>query len=184
MSAVRCFPAAREARVVLGYDGDSGGIARGRNSRESRPEASTSQPFAAVARRGYCGVIPSARVADGRPSQSSARRSRISFSSPAAYRAHAQTVRKAGTPREKHGRNSAVMNGFRRRKEKGEWANLHGRCGELGEGTQSSHVGTKHEREESNHVRQFWGLAALPGAHSYRAKSAAPAPATPASLLQ
>ena len=29
----------------------------------------------------------------------------------------------------------------------------------------SSHVG-KHEREESNPVRQFWRLAALPGAHS------------------
>ena len=31
---------------------------------------------------------------------------------------------------------------------------------------QSSHVGDKHEREESNPVRQFWRLAALPGAHS------------------
>ena len=31
--------------------------------------------------------------------------------------------------------------------------------------SQSSHVG-KHEREESNPVRQFWRLPALPGAHS------------------
>jgi len=30
----------------------------------------------------------------------------------------------------------------------------------------SSHVG-KHEREDLNPVRQFWRLAALPGAHSY-----------------
>jgi hypothetical protein len=31
---------------------------------------------------------------------------------------------------------------------------------------QSSHVGDKHEREESNPVEQFWRLPALPGAHS------------------
>ena len=31
---------------------------------------------------------------------------------------------------------------------------------------QSSHVGIKHEREESNPVEQFWRLPALPGAHS------------------
>ena len=38
--------------------------------------------------------------------------------------------------------------------------------------SQSSHVGKhtqKHEREESNPVRQFWRLAALPGAHSCEA---------------
>ena len=29
-----------------------------------------------------------------------------------------------------------------------------------------SHVGDKHEREESNLVEQFWRLPALPGAHS------------------
>ena len=33
--------------------------------------------------------------------------------------------------------------------------------------TQSSHVGIKHERKESNPVRQLWKLAALPGAHSH-----------------
>ena len=32
----------------------------------------------------------------------------------------------------------------------------------------SSHVG-KHEREESNPVRQLWRLTALPGAHSCKA---------------
>ena len=32
--------------------------------------------------------------------------------------------------------------------------------------SQSSHVGNKHERKESNPVRQVWKLAALPGAHS------------------
>ncbi len=32
--------------------------------------------------------------------------------------------------------------------------------------SQSSHVGNKHECEESNPVRQFWRLPALPGAHS------------------
>jgi hypothetical protein len=31
----------------------------------------------------------------------------------------------------------------------------------------SSHVGRKHERKESNPVRQVWKLAALPGAHSH-----------------
>jgi hypothetical protein len=36
--------------------------------------------------------------------------------------------------------------------------------------SQSSHVGIKHEREESNPVRQFWRLAALPGAHSCNGK--------------
>ena len=30
----------------------------------------------------------------------------------------------------------------------------------------SSHVGDMHEREESNPVKQFWRLPALPGAHS------------------
>ena len=34
--------------------------------------------------------------------------------------------------------------------------------------SQSSHVG-KHEREESNPVRQLWRLTALPGAHSCKA---------------
>jgi hypothetical protein len=33
----------------------------------------------------------------------------------------------------------------------------------------SSHVGDKHEREESNPVKQFWRLPALPGAHSCNA---------------
>src|SRR5262249_33458539 len=37
--------------------------------------------------------------------------------------------------------------------------------------SQSSHVG-KHEREESNPVRQLWRLTALPGAHSYKAHGA------------
>src|SRR5436853_393397 len=34
----------------------------------------------------------------------------------------------------------------------------------------SSHVGDKHEREESNPVEQFWRLPALPGAHSCKSK--------------
>ena len=34
----------------------------------------------------------------------------------------------------------------------------------------SSHVGDKHEREESNPVEQFWRLPALPGAHSCGSK--------------
>ena len=36
--------------------------------------------------------------------------------------------------------------------------------------SQSSHVGNKHERKESNPVRQVWKLAALPGAHSCSCK--------------
>ena len=40
--------------------------------------------------------------------------------------------------------------------------------------SQSSHVGNKHEREESNPVRQFWRLTALPGAHSCKARGNKP----------
>ena len=36
--------------------------------------------------------------------------------------------------------------------------------------SQSSHVGSEHERKESNPVRQVWKLAALPGAHSRKLK--------------
>ncbi len=35
----------------------------------------------------------------------------------------------------------------------------------------SSHVGSKHECEESNPVQQVWKLSALPGAHSCRKRS-------------
>ena len=44
-----------------------------------------------------------------------------------------------------------------------------------------SATSAKHERKDSNPVRQFWRLTALPGAHSYRGYPTGVEPVLPAS---
>ena len=63
---------------------------------------------------------------------------------------------------------SATPSGFNSLKSRRLDSHQHQPVYKTGAFLVSSHVG-KHEREESNPVRQLWRLTALPGAHSCKA---------------